>query len=1439
MSRSGSTSNNHDEYTDYSCSTSIERLARDVETHLRAWHLVGTDRHVSFGHEHDENASTLRSQYSFLSRSTSSNDIAAAATAAVAAAAGSSTNNVNNNNNNNNATNDTSNNNNSTTSFSADRARRWQKGDKYSGSDNDDNYQSSVPLIRSEKVEWTVTLADGAGKESVSLVLSLWDGPSNPHASSTASSGSALPQSLRRVPLHRMPADPFANFSSLLGIGQHITLSLAPSATAANDGKDSDTNPSSEVEWAIARSLVGRHDERMLAPWIVTSSLSSILQTSLQSAASNVSCRIPAFGLWGHYHPDREEKRAWGLRTKEMYPSWLTPSNMVPTKRRSSLFHNSRADQHCNQAYLPPILSSNLMGGATFWVSVLPSRDTTNRLTVWGQLLLQHCDTPNVLLCGAKHMYTWNKAAVASSKQTSRVGLFSTTRTTGNLDLVDAWRINSFASISGTVSETIGGTPSNGAAPDESDVEDVIASYQLECCRYAVSLLEMASGAHTGEPMWGPPEDPVRVVHVTITWNGKKPSSSSTLPESNDAAASSPSLSECSLLSMPLRIRSRKAMSKRDWMDMEDSVERTILDPLSPSRFIIQAQYDREISMTPLAASQRCMLACMIRTATLPHNIMLPELIDTGLLHSWGSTDTEIAAMYLVDQARVSTLTTQLVQAMDWTTIANEMMEGWESTYKVGRAMNGLNCLGFPSPPAALFEPDGVRESPFDCLPKSAPPGRLLSLLFFQMSKLRSPSAMAQVWLTFVADVRERWDNRETLPNMMYIPGLDRTPDETSRMRSSSTISLKADNSAFLNSSEPDPDQSYCLIGQKLQIFNIGVELAIAHEIREAERFESVLHNTEPTSLNRSPSGGAGDVNDGISVASTELMNNIGSSRDVGNNEMTDSPSDHLAKHNNDDQARTPTIRDTHMPSGPHPHNDVSQQPRLVDSYPIDDVAEQAHSQSSTSSKVEFHDARSLLSGSFGPTDSADMEVEVDHMVATRDPLAHVTQRQNRHGARCPVPGVNLVASGDQLYAPYLQRPAPLSDDVILERRSMLTRQTKLESVSESIQNRMEIAHRLQKPKLLSDMRAFKAANPGAVFQDFIAWYGNPGSPLEEYGMKREGDIVMDDLIQSVINPKGGNNKNNGTTTKSAEILSKMSVAQKLDKASQAIQVLNTTRDFWSNTWDDAEACAAADQEPLFDPSAQVEMVLDNLETLHPANLLNQIMAVNLSMSYFVLLASAGDAILVAVVSHAMERLRLRVERALDLLARDAVHGTSADHYDPIQYHDDPTEHADNTDTDGGNNQNGKSFFAAKERLPRHASVEAIQACDGACDALSEAETVLARAMSLLHKFPQRYDLVHHILRRADSDTIPLSHPRARMSILEAIRQQQQQQQQQASNKNNGGLPQPSMREYVLRNTDDASPCQLCVRFGEKGAFDDEEGGLMVALTKSKGADFE
>lgn len=438
---------------------------------------------------------------------------------------------------------------------------------------------------------------------------------------------------------------------------------------------------------------------------------------------------------------------------------------------------------------------------------------------------------------------------------------------------------------------------------------------------------------------------------------------------------------------------------------------------------------------------------------------------------------------------------------------------------------------------------------------------------------------------------------------------------------------------------------------------------------------------------------------------------------------------------------------------------------------------EEQHSRSRDStSKDEYHDAnegRSIL-GSIG-TDEGSVTERMDYTTS-------VTQRQSRRGARCPVQGVSLVASGDQLYAPYLQRSDPVTDDVILERRMMLSNArspTSKKKKKIKVSDRIEIAHRLQKPKLLSDMRAFRAANPGAVFTDFVNWYGNPGNPLDDYADKTCDTKGVDG--QS-LDPR------------------RFSTAVKLDNASEAIQILTAMRDFWSATWDEATPCPAAEQDPLFDSSTTVEMLLDSLETMHPASLVNQILAVNLSLAYFTLMASAGDTLHIGMVSSSLKDLRSATEHALLLLSRDVTHGTSS----RLSV---PEDHL--------------------ERLPRHASLEAIRACDTACNALSLAEASIVRAMSILHKFPRQYDLAQNMLRRADGEPIALESPQGRSDILHAIQKQQD---------TITTHPVPSLREYILRNTDDENPCQLCVRFGEEGDLEgakDKDGVAMLALTKS------
>jgi Rab3 GTPase-activating protein catalytic subunit len=383
-------------------------------------------------------------------------------------------------------------------------------------------------------------------------------------------------------------------------------------------------------------------------------------------------------------------------------------------------------------------------------------------------------------------------------------------------------------------------------------------------------------------------------------------------------------------------------------------------------------------------------------------------------------------------------------------------------------------------------------------------------------------------------------------------------------------------------------------------------------------------------------------------------------------------------------------------------------------------------------------------------------------------PSLHYQHR--RRGARCPVLGASLVSNGDQLYAPYLMRPPPLTDDVVAEQRLVLARQT-TGKASTTIRRRLEIIHRFQRPKLQSDMKSFKAANPGASFHDFIGWYGNP-DPMLDLGTSDMHEILNANPTDKVM-------------------------VKKIDKGAEAIRALEYTREFWASTWEQVPATSAEEQELLFDAESTLEMVMDYLENIHPASLLSQVVAVNLAMSYFTLAVSAGEAAKIKSVQATLSRFREKVDAALFLLSRDATY-------------------IDHTPDSNG--------------LEMMSSVESIAACTKACEALTEAEVVVARASSLLHKLPRQYKLVESMLKSKEGELVKIRLESERETILNTIHEQQKRL------PSAGVIPKltPAVREYLLQNVDESLPCQLCVRYGDAGlnACGVDKSGILLALRK-------
>ncbi|KAK3707091.1 hypothetical protein QZH41_004162 [Actinostola sp. cb2023] len=87
-----------------------------------------------------------------------------------------------------------------------------------------------------------------------------------------------------------------------------------------------------------------------------------------------------------------------------------------------------------------------------------------------------------------------------------------------------------------------------------------------------------------------------------------------------------------------------------------------------------------------------------------------------------------------------------------------------------------------------------------------------------------------------------------------------------------------------------------------------------------------------------------------------------------------------------------------------------------------------------------------------------------------------------------------------------LQEPAPMTEDMLQEHAEVLTQ---LGTTQEGTRVRAQ----MQSASLLSDMEAFKAANPGCLLEDFVRWYSpNDWIPGKE---TREEEEELNNLEQS------------------------------------------------------------------------------------------------------------------------------------------------------------------------------------------------------------------------------------------------------------------------------------------------------------------------------------
>ncbi|KAK7068094.1 Rab3 GTPase-activating protein catalytic subunit [Halocaridina rubra] len=146
---------------------------------------------------------------------------------------------------------------------------------------------------------------------------------------------------------------------------------------------------------------------------------------------------------------------------------------------------------------------------------------------------------------------------------------------------------------------------------------------------------------------------------------------------------------------------------------------------------------------------------------------------------------------------------------------------------------------------------------------------------------------------------------------------------------------------------------------------------------------------------------------------------------------------------------------------------------------------------------------------------------------------------------------LRLLKTNEPLYIPYTQEPAPMTEDRLEEHADVLLR-LGTDTVGSQLRARMMSA------SLLSDMESFKAANPGAVLEDFVRWY----SPR---------DWIEQSSDDPSLPPQGS-------------LSTRMQIPGNM----------------WQEVWGSAKPVPARRQKRLFDDTREAEQVLHWLASMGP-----------------------------------------------------------------------------------------------------------------------------------------------------------------------------------------------------------------------------------------------
>uniref|UniRef100_A0AAV1TSM4 Rab3 GTPase-activating protein catalytic subunit n=1 Tax=Peronospora matthiolae TaxID=2874970 RepID=A0AAV1TSM4_9STRA len=293
------------------------------------------------------------------------------------------------------------------------------------------------------------------------------------------------------------------------------------------------------------------------------------------------------------------------------------------------------------------------------------------------------------------------------------------------------------------------------------------------------------------------------------------------------------------------------------------------------------------------------------------------------------------------------------------------------------------------------------------------------------------------------------------------------------------------------------------------------------------------------------------------------------------------------------------------------------------------------------------------------------------------------------------MPGIVCLQTNEPLLEPVTQTSVPITEDVAKEQQDLFTR------LGASVESG-KLRHQIQSTALVSDMQAFKAANPRCCLADFIRWY----SPKDWIPLESKMDPAWSELP---IEGQG------------------VWWFEEQGMLSERMRFGLGHKHIWQELWETSAPVPAKRQKRSFDPVQESEKVYHYLETLSPHELFHQMLAGAISSSVFALETALPVQVSsqnLPVVHFALQDLCLCGNRAIALL-------------DEALAESQVTFSANRRRKQQCNNNLEPSKAAHHQGQQLQVAFEmALDACWKLVRSIENMEALVTKALALLHYFP-------------------------------------------------------------------------------------------------------